>query len=133
MIQPWEREISYREIKMGPYIQDLTNNLIGTYRFDEMYSRVLSRNEFVRHVAIDLKIGSVKEMNPETLGKIMCSFGAGDVVASHNDLFRRIQFNGDCGEILREMVALCLAYAILERLAPISKPGIPPYCNRAVR
>ena len=44
------------------------------------------------------------------------SFEIGDVMASKKDLFNNVSFNGDCEEILRELVSLCLAFAIRDRL-----------------
>lgn len=101
---------------MRQYIINLTNNLIGKNHYDSVFHRIASNNEFVQHVRTDLFCGDVQDMSPETLGKIMCSFEIGDVMASKNDLFSNITFVGDCEDMLRELVSLCLAYVIRDRL-----------------
>ncbi|MDO8633074.1 MAG: hypothetical protein Q7K38_00790 [Candidatus Wildermuthbacteria bacterium] len=109
---------------MRQYIVNLTDNLIGKNRYDEIVRRIGIGNEFVRHVKIDLECGDVRNMSPETLGKIMCSFEVGDVVASQLELFEGVHFSGDCEEMLRELVSLCLAYVIRDRLDTSDVPGI---------
>jgi len=118
---------------MRPYIVNLTDNLIGKYRLDDVFKRMGDRDEFLEHVRFDLESIDVKDMKPETLGKIMCSFEVGDVAAVKRELFQEVSFAGDCGEMLRELVALCLAYVIRERLEPITERGIAPYCRAAKR
>lgn len=105
---------------MRRYIQNLTSNLIGKNRYADLKLRIRSRDKFLLHIRRDLESSDVRDMKPETLGKIMCAFDIGDVMASKKDLFERVHFSGDCEEMLREMVALCLAYAICDRLAEIS-------------
>ena len=101
---------------MRQYIQNLTDNLTGKNRYDEIWERIQNADEFLKHIKTDLEIGDVRDMNPETLGKIMCSLETGDVMASKDDLFKGVHFGGDCGEMLREMVALSLAYVIRNRV-----------------
>ena len=93
------------------YIHNLIHNLIHKNGYAHLYER-LHRFDFVQHVKNDLYAVDVAEMNPETLGKIMCSFDTGDVMATRQDLFSGVTFGGDCEDFLRELVALCLAYAI---------------------
>lgn len=101
---------------MRQYILNLTDNLIGRNNYKEVFSKIRSQEEFIDFVKMDQYCGEVRKMNPETLGKIMCAFDIGDVMATRQDLFNGVNFSGDCEEFLRELVSLCLAYAIRERL-----------------
>jgi len=112
---------------MRPYIVNLTNNLIGSNRYYDLVSRFADKYSFIKHVALDLGSGDVKDMSPETLGKIMCSFEVGDVLASRRELFQSTHFCGDCDDFLRQLVALCLAYAIGERFNPGGNSDVPLY------
>lgn len=118
---------------MSPYIVNLTNHLIGKNRFDGVFGQIGhcidGLDDFVKHVKIDLLHGDVRDMSPETLGKIMCSFERGDVQTSSLN----IGFSGDVGEMLRELVSLCLAYVIRDRLDRQSAAdmGFPPYSRTA--
>src|SRR5258708_3435653 len=109
-----ERGISRKEIKVQPYIKNLTENLIGKHCYHRV-ARELSRRQFVEHIKDDLENDDVRKMNPETLGKIMCALEIGDVMAGKQELFGALHFAGDPGDVLRELVSLCLAYAILGR------------------
>ena len=102
---------------MRQYIVNLTNNLISKNRYDEIFYKLgNSSDKFIAHVKCDLEIGDVRDMNPETLGKIMCSFELGDVMATKKELYDNITFSGFCEDMLRELVSVCLAYAIKERV-----------------
>ncbi len=103
---------------MRKYIEDLTNNLIGRNRYDTLMGHMDDdRDKFLEYVQIALRCGDVSDMKPETLGKIMCSFEIGDVPASHYELFSTIRFDsGDCDDLLRTLVSICLAYTIRNRL-----------------
>lgn len=105
---------------MRQYIVNLTNNLIGKNRYDEIFYRIGNSDKFVEHVKTDLEAGDVRTMSPAKLGEIMCSFEIGDVTASKEDLFCGVDFGGDCEGMLREIVSLCLAYVIRYRLDPLS-------------
>ncbi|MFZ1719920.1 MAG: hypothetical protein WAU28_01035 [Candidatus Moraniibacteriota bacterium] len=106
---------------MSPYIQNLTNNLIGKNGYDRLG---LHPSELVKHIKFDLEVGDVSKMNPETLGKIMAAFDNGDVMASKSELFNLVSFSGDCGDFLRELVSACLAMTIRDRL---QETHLPPY------
>lgn len=125
MNQLWGQEI-FAEIKMRKYIVDLTNHLIAKNRYDGAFGELESVT-FLKYVKNDLNFGDVWKMKPETLGKIMCSFEIGDVMACHPG--KEVSFAGDCEDMLREMVALCLAYVIRDRLDPNEQEGwgIPLY------
>ena len=101
---------------MRQYIVNLTNHLIGKNRYDQIFYRIKDPREFIKQVRLDLEAKDVRDMSPETLGKIMCSFEIGDVMASKADIFTSIHFSGDCEEMLRELVSLCLAYVIRDRI-----------------
>lgn len=133
MNQFWGQEI-FREIKMRKYIIDLTNHLIAKNGYDQMFQTFKNKDSFLKYVKDDLTYGEVADMNPATLGKIMCSFEIGDVMSAHPG--KEVLFGGDCENMLREMVALCLAYVIRDRLDPIaqkltrSRDGAPQYFPR---
>lgn len=114
---------------MREYIVNLTNNLIGKNNYDEIWahrSRLGGYEGFLKHVKVDLEnCDDVRNMNPETLGKIMCSFEIGDVMSSHPG--REVLFTGDCEQLLRDLVATCLAYVIRDRLDPDRPTLLPPY------
>ena len=115
---------------MKQYIVNLTNHLIGKNRFDETFSRIGNLDKFVEHVKTDLEAGDVRTMSPAKLGEIMCSFEIGDVMAGKKDLFNGVHFSGDCEEMLRELVSLCLAFAIRDRLSEERLSGIPRWEGR---
>lgn len=111
---------------MRKYIVDLTDHLIAKNNYVQTF-RKLDKKLFLGFVKNDLYCGDVKEMSPGTLGKIMCSFEVGDITAKHPG--KGVPFSGDCEEMLREIVALCLAYVIRDRLDPNEQEGwgIPLY------
>ncbi len=115
---------------MKQYIVNLTNHLIGTHRFDETFYRIEDPAEFVNYVKNNLDACDIDTMSPAKLGEIMCSFEIGDVLAGQKDLFNGVHFSGDCDELLRELVSLCLAYAIRDRLSKERLPGIPKWEGR---
>ena len=119
---------------MREYIQNLTNDLITKNRYDELDLKLrggknLSNISFVDYVKLDLYSDDVQEMNPETLGKIMAEFDIGDVMAGQKELVDGLHFAGDCEDLLRELVDLCLAYVIRDRLdcSPENERLIPVY------
>jgi len=114
---------------MRKYIENLTDDLIRKHRYDEA-SRTIFKGKpaaFRAFIAWDLFIEDVADMRPETLGKILCSFETGDVMSPHPG--REVSFSDNCENMLRELVARCLAYAIEGRFNPVAREmGIPPYC-----
>jgi hypothetical protein len=100
---------------MRPYIVNLTNNLIGKHDYDRLSKR-MDRLNFFEHVKDGLEVHDVEEMTPETLGRILCSLEIGDVMASKAEMLNGLHFSGDCEDMLRGLVATCLAYAIAGRL-----------------
>lgn len=115
---------------MRQYIVNLTNHLISKNRYDQIFYKIGNSDEFVRHVKLDLDSDDVQSMSPETLGKIMYSFEIGDVMANKEELFNGVSFSGDCEEMLRELVSLCLAYAIRDRLNDRCPTGVPRWEGR---
>lgn len=115
---------------MRQYIVNLTNHLIGKNGYDATFYRINNLEKFIEHVKTDLEAGDVRTMSPAKLGEIMCSFEVGDVMAGKKDLFNGTHFSGDCEEFLRELVSLCLAYAIRDRLSEERLPGIPKWEGR---
>jgi hypothetical protein len=112
---------------MRPYIKNLTDYLIGKHHFDAIYIQIPNRDNFLNHVRLSLEAAEVKLWKPETLGKILCQFEIGDVIASKTELAQKLYFAGDCEDMLRGMVAICLSYVIRDRLDPARMPGVPPY------
>lgn len=112
---------------MKPYIVNLTDHLINKNKFDELAKRIFEWEVFVKHVEINLSSGDVAQMSPATLGKIMCSFEIGDVMAGKIQLMSRVYFAGDCGELLRCLVSACLAHAIWQRLNPYHGSTVPAW------
>ena len=110
---------------MKPYIVNLTNHLIGTNRFDKIFLQIKDPEEFLKHVKISLEASNVRVMSPAKLGEIMCSFEICDVMAGQRDLFNATHFSGDCEGFLRELVSLCLAYVIRDRLDNRCPAGTP--------
>lgn len=115
---------------MKQYIVNLTNHLIGKNGYDATFYRIGNLEKFVEHVKTDLEAGDVRAMSPAKLGEIMCSFEIGDVMAGKEELFNGVHFSGDCEELLRELVSLCLAYATRDRLSEERLPGIPKWEGR---
>ena len=115
---------------MKQYLVNLTNHLIGKNRYDETFHRIKNSEKFVEHVKTDLEAGDIRTMSPAKLGEIMCSFEIGDVMAGKKDLFNGTHFSGDCEEFLRELVSLCLAYAIRDRIDGRDLTGVPRWEGR---
>jgi len=111
------------------YLINLTNHLIGKNRYDELFKFINNPDKFIGHAKIALEYGDVHDMSPETLGKIMCAFEIGDVMATKKELFDEILFNGSCEDFLREFVSLCLAYFIRDRLTGECKPKWERSCK----
>lgn len=109
---------------MRKYIKDLTDNLIGENNYVNLLGK-LEWKEFLTFVKLDLDGGSVRDMKPETLGKIMFSLELGDVMSKNPGA--EVGFAGDCGDYFREVVALCLAYVIRERLLNACNTHLTPY------
>jgi hypothetical protein len=99
---------------MEQYIVNLTGNLIGKHHFDDAKKILTDADAFLNHIQLELLLDDVKYMVPATLGEILCSFGIGEVMASH--LGKEVGFAGDCEGMLRELVARALAYVIRDRL-----------------
>jgi hypothetical protein len=127
-----EREISRKEIRVQQYIVNLTDHLIGKYRYYDYLVCATPPWDWIRfseRIKNDLETDEVRKMNPETLGRIMCSLEIGDVLIGKAELLHGLHFCGDCGDLLREMVSVCLARIIRDRLDPASDglSSIPPY------
>src|ERR1700733_7832107 len=116
---------------MKKYIQNLTDHLIRKNRYDLVRERFLSRarDSFLRFVMLELAAGDVRDMSPETLGKIMCSFESEDIMATANELYSKLHFAGCCEDLLRDLTSLCLAYVIRERVFPTADTKIAPYLH----
>lgn len=98
------------------YIANLTRDLAGRNHFGMSLEKLETREAFIAFAQTQLCGGDVGKMNPATLGRIMCSFEIGDVLASKEELCMRITFAGNCEDLLRELVATCLAYKIYHYL-----------------
>lgn len=106
-----------RHIDKSQYIENLVKYLINKNNYIELFHRVqIGFDEFIGHVKWDLYAGEVKKMNPKTLGQIMCSFQPGEIRVDKDELFEKISFSGDCEDMLRELVSLCLACVIMDHI-----------------
>ncbi len=94
------------------YIKNLVSHLIRKNHYEEVFRRIADSGEFIKHIKTDLEFGDVRSVTPAKLGEIMCAFEDGDVLATKEELFANVHFYGDCRELLRELVSLCLAYKI---------------------
>ena len=103
---------------MRTYIDNLTDTLIGEHSFQSIFMKLETdsdhRVEFVEVAKHILEFENVACMSPETLGKIVCAFESGDVLSLHSK--DEVKFTGDCSLMLRELVAVFLAYAIDKKL-----------------
>lgn len=123
---------------MRPYIKNLTDQLINKNNFDFMFDSIMTRDAenprvflgkakrvFLESVETQLEAGDVGKMNPSTLGEIMSSLEIGDVMVGKEELFKQLHFSGNCEELLRELVATCLAFLIHDRLDPNNNEDNP--------
>jgi len=120
---------------MDQHIVHLTDYLISKHGFDnlgEVQSTPRSRTQFIKHVAIHLEAGELQKMKPSKLGEILGELKLGDMDVSREDLLVNVHFAGDCLNLLRSLVASCLAHVIYERLFH-SGAQIPPYMKRSPR
>lgn len=116
-----------KEIKMSPYLVNLTNNLIGSGRFDATILQIPRREVFVEHVKeVILDSEMMQKIAPCTLGGMVCGFEIADLSISKEELFQ-VHFSGSVADTFKEWVSLLLAYAIWERLSPSSVTGVPRY------
>ncbi len=115
---------------MRKYITDLTTALIQGNDFEALFNQARSKAQFVDFTKMFLANNEVGVMNPSTLGKIMYELQSGDVMATHEELFGEngIKFQGDTNLLLRDLVSMCLACVIRDRLDP-EKPNhhVTPY------
>lgn len=115
---------------MRPYIVNLTNNLIGKNDFDATIQRMGPKSDkFIDYVQLTLEAGDISKMSSSKLGEIMSSFEVGDVMAG-KELLGDLGFNGDCDDLLRHLVARCLAFVIRDRLTGDLHPQIPRWEGR---
>jgi hypothetical protein len=111
------------------YLVRLTDQIIqqGGYVYLRRSIYANDAEGFRGHIKDDMFLTPVKDMNPQTLGKIMGSFGPYQVLASHDELFAKVRFMGDCENVLRELVAACLSYFIRDRFNPERAQYVPQY------
>jgi hypothetical protein len=116
---------------MSPYILNLTNHLIGKYNFDHDRGPMSlgQQHNRIDYLKIQLETHGLRGMKAETLGKIMSELDIGDVMATKEEIFKHVGFYGDCENLLREVVATCLAYTISERLSQ-TEGHLPRYRRR---
>jgi hypothetical protein len=112
------------------YLQNLTDQLIGTNNLDQLWNRAPDQDTFLEWVELGLEVDEVGDMRPETLGKILCSFEVGTIMITREELFNELRFAGDCEQTLCHLVSRCLAYLIRSRLDGSTVRGIQPYTRR---
>ncbi len=119
---------------MSPYILNLTNHLISKHRYDEFLTKVnlalTHPNLRIRELRASLEVQALQDMKAETLGKIMRELDIGDVMATKDEIFQHVGFSGDCEDMLRELVATCLAFTISERILQ-TEGHLPCYRRKA--
>jgi hypothetical protein len=122
---------------MREYIRNLTDTLIRQRGFCQLVDGYCGpRNDGVVLNAIKhiLEEDDICHMRPETLGKIMGNLNVGDLSIGKVELFTTLHFSGDGEDLLREMVALCLACVIRDRLSPFGGPcALPQYQRKTPR
>ncbi len=113
---------------MREYLVNLTNALIGKHRFDAA-DAIFTREEMFAYTKGCLEVEEISKMNPETLGHIMASFELGDLMVSKQELFSSLHFGGDGEALFKELVATCLAHAIVIRFhaEEAAGYGVPAY------
>ena len=117
---------------MKKYIVNLTNNLIGKHGFDLMFKSMNDQDfadgwqsRFVKLVRDTIGSRDVREMSPETLGKVICSLEGSELPAFNPGLYF-----GKLEQYLRDIVSSFLAWSICYRLdsdALKRHDKIPPY------
>jgi len=120
---------------MREYIVNLTNNLIGKHGFDLMFNSMKTRDLadgwegiFVKLICDTISSRDVREMSPETLGKVMCSLEGSELPAYNPGLYF-----GKPDQYLRGIVSSFLAWQIRYRLdasALERHSKIPPYVSK---
>ncbi len=118
---------------MSKYIYNLSDNLIRKHHFDEIWFDQLrfKEDEFFGHVRRILRWDDVEKLAPQTLGRVICSFEVGMVPVNRQELFDKVGFTSNCEETLRDLVAVCLAYFIRERLLAIHvNSNVKQYVHR---
>ncbi len=141
---------------MKQYLTDLTDNIIGSRRFDEVMKEnflndgdgSLMTGEFLVFIVSALKIRSgpgcqpgvmynVYKMRQETLVKIICSFKKINtgLTVRVGELFPSPPMleNYDAEGLLRHMAAACLAFIICDRLDPKAGHNVLPEYKRPKR
>ncbi len=112
-------------MRNGMYLKNLTDHLIRKHRYDKVHQNLLTPDQSRSFIKESLGAQVVNEMSPKTLGEIMCSFEIGDIMSAHPG--KEVSFSGDCESMLRELVALCLAYLIVDRLNGTCASKMPEY------
>lgn len=98
------------------YIQNLFDFLTNKNRFKEAVGRFTNSEDFINYIRVQLLYGDLERMKPETLGKIMGAFEVGSVLTTKKEIMKHVTYAGNCGDMLREIVASCLAHAIGNKL-----------------
>jgi hypothetical protein len=106
---------------MTEYIDRLTDELIGKHKFHIISKEITSRQEHFNYIRLTIRYDDIGRMRPETLGRVMGDLAQGEVAANKEDLLKHVAFIGDCKNFLCELVAVCLAYVIQDRLNPVSE------------
>lgn len=108
----------------------ITNNLISKYQYWKLFEEINDLDAFVRRVTEHLREHEIDFLTPAELGVTICSFDPGDIVTTQQGVFTNAFFTGDTEKYLRQMLALCLAYIIRDRLDPLSEnKNVPRWEN----
>jgi hypothetical protein len=120
---------------MRTYIVNLTNNLIGNHGFDLVFQSMKSeaknaewKEGFVNLVLVTISSREIREMSPETLGRVVCDFEGFELPC-----YQPSGYFGNPDQYLRNVVSSMLAWSIRYRLDDAvrkSHDKIPPYPER---
>ena len=112
---------SQKEIKMKEYIVNLTNNLIGKHGFDLIFESMKATNpsghtqQFFKLVHMTIGSNDVRDMSPETLGKVICSIDGDEI-----PIMYPAEYAGNPDGYLRSAVSKFLAWSILYRFDSVA-------------
>lgn len=110
-----------KEIKMKEYIVNLTNNLIGKYGLNLVFESMKATNpsghtqQFFKLVYMTISSNDVREMSPETLGKVICSMEGDEIPA-----MCPADYMGNPDAYLRLAASKFLAWSILYRFDSVA-------------
>lgn len=101
---------------MQEYLDSLFVHLVRNGQYDILLEGPPSCEEFATRLKEDIRI-YLGTISLEDLTVIMDSFEPGSIQATWIDIGKHIDFKNDLDNLLKELVALLLTYAILTRIS----------------